>query len=112
MKTSGIRSRRMRVAGQILVAALVATITTPCLHAQQGETAPVKADQTPADTKAKSEACPKYLRVVENKGKSIALEIASRNFVRADGNGPKVGLIAVAHIGDKSFYKAVQKLLE
>ena len=112
MNTFGIRSRGMRVAGQALVAAFAASIATPRLHAQHIETAPAKADQPTADAKANSESCPKYLRVVENKGKSIALEIASRNFVRADGTGPKVGLVAVAHIGDKSFYKNVQKLLE
>jgi hypothetical protein len=52
-----------------------------------------------------------FLRVVENKGKSIELQIASRDFVSEDGAGPRIGLIAVAHIGDKAFYRAVEKRL-
>lgn len=53
-----------------------------------------------------------YTRIKDVKGKSISLEIASRDFVRADGRGPKVCLVAVAHIADGSFYQAVQRLLD
>jgi hypothetical protein len=53
-----------------------------------------------------------YTRVVENKGQSIALELASREFVPADGHGPKVSLVGVAHIADRAFYQAVQRLLD
>jgi len=53
-----------------------------------------------------------FLRVIDRADKSIELQIASRDYVRADGQGPRVGLVAVAHIGDKSFYRSVQKLLE
>ena len=50
-----------------------------------------KVQQPAAADKAKPDTCPKYLRVVEKKDKSISLEIASRNFVRADGSGRKLG---------------------
>lgn len=53
-----------------------------------------------------------YLRIVENKGKSIALEIAAHDYVRADGSGPRVALVGVAHIADRSFYRSVEKLLK
>lgn len=52
------------------------------------------------------------LRVVEDRGKSITLEIASHDYVRADGRGPRVGLIGVAHIADATFYQAIAELLE
>lgn len=52
-----------------------------------------------------------YLRVTEEKGKWVALEIATRQFRRDDVAGPMIALVGVAHIGDKGFYRAVQKLL-
>jgi general secretion pathway protein G len=51
-----------------------------------------------------------YLRVADD-GQRVALEIASRDFVPVDGSGPRVGLIAVAHIGDASFYRQMQSVL-
>lgn len=53
-----------------------------------------------------------YVRIKEEKNKFISLEIASRDFVPANGQGPKVCLVAVSHIADKSFYQSVQKLLD
>ena len=53
-----------------------------------------------------------FVRISEQKYKFIALDIASRDFVRADGSGPRVGLVAVAHIAEPSFYQAVQNLLD
>ena len=72
------------------------------------------ADQPASAVKPEADAAKgsPYLRVVEDKGKSIALEIATRDFVRSNGTGPRVGLVGVAHIGDSAFYHAVQKLLE
>jgi hypothetical protein len=55
---------------------------------------------------------PSHVRVVEDKGKSIALEIASRKFEPPEGRGPSVCLVGVAHIADRSFYRAVEKLLD
>jgi hypothetical protein len=54
---------------------------------------------------------PSHVRVIEDKGKRIALEIASREFESPEGRGPKVCLVGVAHIADRSFYRAVEKLL-
>ena len=64
------------------------------------------------EAKAPAERPQQYLRVTEDKGNSISLEIASHDYVRADGTGPKVGLIGVAHIADETFYKAIAQLLE
>jgi general secretion pathway protein G len=54
----------------------------------------------------------RFLRVVEVKDKSIALQIVSRTFLRPVGTGPKVTLVGVAHIGDKAFYQSLQKHLD
>ncbi len=48
-----------------------------------------------------------WLRVHEEKGKSIALQIATREYVRTEPAGPQVSLVGVAHIGDASFYEAL-----
>ncbi len=64
-----------------------------------------------ASAKSTDDKTPHYLRVVEEKGKSISLQIATQNFTPTKGNGPTVGLVGVAHIGDESFYKCLQKEL-
>ena len=53
----------------------------------------------------------KFLRVVGDDGKSVALEIAARRFGRPDGAGPAVTLVGVVHIGDRAYYRAAQDLL-
>jgi hypothetical protein len=53
-----------------------------------------------------------YLRVVEEPGRSVALEVASRPFVPAGGAGPRVSLVGVAHIGDRQFYRDLQRHLD
>lgn len=56
---------------------------------------------------------PRFLRVVGEPAKQIALEIASVDMHPGEGvTGPRIGLIGVAHIGDGEFYAAVQKLLD
>jgi general secretion pathway protein G len=78
---------------------IVAASTQP--QSQPAATAPA----TPA-------APPPYLRVVEEKGKAVELQIATRSYKPANGTGPTVALVGVAHIGDQAFYSNVQKLLE
>lgn len=51
------------------------------------------------------------MRVQEIKNKSIELQVAIRDYVRGDGTGPRVGLVGVAHIGDRDFYRELQKAL-
>ena len=53
----------------------------------------------------------KFLRVVGDEGKSVALEIAARRFGRPDGTGPAVTLVGVVHIGERAYYRAAQDLL-
>lgn len=54
---------------------------------------------------------PQSLRIAEDDN-VVALEIASRKYVREDGVRPEVTLVGVAHIGDPGFYDDVQALLE
>jgi len=69
-----------------------------------------------ADTAAPQEQTarqvPQFLRVVADEGRSVALEIASVDFVPGDDARPAVSLVGVVHIGDQSYYRAVQNLLE
>ncbi len=52
------------------------------------------------------------MRAVEEAGKSMALEVAARRFVAPAGSaGPDVILVGVVHIGERSFYEKLQKLL-
>lgn len=54
----------------------------------------------------------RFLRVVEERGQSIALEVAARRYKRTDGTGPEVCLVSVAHIGDAGLYSSLQSLLD
>jgi len=54
----------------------------------------------------------RFLRVVETRGESIALEVAARRYAKADGTGPEVCLVSVAHIGDPALYITLQSLLD
>jgi len=93
------RSRlAMTLAPVVVMAATRAFAQTPAPAATQ-----------PATSNSPAEA--PFLRVVENKGKSIELQIATREYVHPDGTGPRIGLVGVAHIGDKSFYTSIEKLL-
>jgi hypothetical protein len=66
----------------------------------------------PAECSGAQEDDPRFLRVVEERGKSIALELAARRYARADGGGPEVCLVSVAHIADASLYSSLQSLLD
>jgi hypothetical protein len=53
-----------------------------------------------------------FLRVDESKDHTrIALEIAERTYTPKNGEGPMVGLVAVAHIADQSFYDELETAL-
>ncbi len=54
----------------------------------------------------------RFLRVVEQAGESVSLELAARRYARPDGAGPEVCLVSVAHIGDESLYTSLQSLLD
>ncbi|MCZ6836080.1 MAG: type II secretion system protein GspG [Planctomycetota bacterium] len=73
---------------------------------------PLGAQEKEEESQALEQAEPApFLRVTEVKGKSISLEIASRDFVPREGTGPTVTLMGVAHIGERSFYRLLQKEL-
>jgi hypothetical protein len=52
-----------------------------------------------------------FLRVSENEdGSHVRLEVASKAFERE--TGPRVWLVGAVHVGDKSYYEQLQKLLD
>lgn len=65
----------------------------------------------PASAPVRDVDADKFLRVVGDEGKSVALEIAARRFGRPDGTGPAVTLVGVVHIGERAYYRAAQDLL-
>ena len=80
--------------------------------AAQDQAAPATEPATTAPTSQKPKPQPEHLRIIEDRGKSISLQIASRDYKRADGTGPTIALVGVAHLGDREFYRAVERLLE
>jgi hypothetical protein len=53
-----------------------------------------------------------YMRSVEDPGRTVALEVATRTFVPADADGPKVVLVSVAHIAERELYGQLQAVLD
>ena len=52
------------------------------------------------------------IRVVEDPGNSVKLQIAVRTYQTAEATGPTVSLVGVSHIGARRFYRAVQDILD
>jgi len=92
--------RAMAMAMVLLITA--ATISAAVI----AQDAPAKKGQPAAKHDAEQ-----FLRVAEKPGKSITLEIASRDYVPREGEGPTVTLVGVAHIGERGFYRGLQKEL-
>ena len=59
---------------------------------------------------AQEAAALEFMRTIDEDG-VVSLEIASREFAPAEGKGPKVWLVGVAHIADLALYSQHQKLL-
>lgn len=106
------RKRLMKFHQWPIVAAAVLLSAFHTVAAQVQPTPMAQAKGASDSPAPEAKSASQYLRTVEDKGKSVALEIATRTFARPDGTGPKVALVGVAHIGDKSFYQCVQKLLQ
>ncbi len=92
-----VAHRAVRV---VPLAALLLPVSAVCGQPAQSQ---------PQELPGGSEAA--YLRVVEEPGESIALEIAAQRFVPSDGLGPKIGLVGVSHIGERELYDQIQSLL-
>lgn len=69
-----------------------------------------------AQTHARVQATPPsadYIRIVdENDGLRVGLETSARVFKPASGSGASVVLVGVMHVGDRSYYDALQKFLD
>jgi hypothetical protein len=55
---------------------------------------------------------PQFIRLVSKPGKLLALEVAARRFERIEGDGPAIDLVSAVHIGEASYYAALQAQLE
>jgi len=94
----------LRFAHRALGAAVLSAAL--CTTASGRSPTPIEPSDAPAGDSVS------YLRVAEQPGETLALEIAERVFVPArEGDGPRVALVAVAHIGDSSFYESLQQSL-
>lgn len=79
--------------------------------------APAWAQQAPAAAPARQQdaevATPRFVRVQESDdGNVVAMQLAAREYTRADKTGPTVTLVAAVHIGDQSFYSTLQDVLD
>jgi hypothetical protein len=75
---------------------------------------PARAGDTTKKPDQKKAVAPSYVRLERNaKGEATALETAVVRFVPAkDAGGVTVDLVAAVHIGDKAYYKALNKLFD
>lgn len=97
--------------GRAWMMAAVVAITT--LWASAGATAQPRGTAEPkaAETAAPAQIAP-YIRVLdEDGGRIVRLQTAARRFVHPEG-GPVLHLVAAVHIGDRSFYRALQRSLD
>ncbi len=53
-----------------------------------------------------------YLRAVDDEAGGRVLQIASRTLVSPEKQGPSVTLLGVSHLGNKTYYKEIQKKLD
>lgn len=104
--SSGGRLRLSR--GGVFVRACLIACTAVVATRLFAQTPPAE----PASQPAAAAETPAFMRVQEVKGKTIELQVGVRDYVRADGTGPRVGLVGVAHIGERSFYRELQRLLD
>lgn len=107
-------ARRLVAPAVVLIATRVFAQAAPSVPAASPPAPPAHAPgATPATSQpAQLAKADPFMRVADDKNKSVELQIATRDYAPIDGKGPRVGLVGVAHIGDKSFYRGVQKLLE
>ncbi len=99
-----------RAARAFLLAAAVMLATRA--FGQSAPTVHAPGDLPPTTQPGDAPRPPAFMRVQEQKNKAIELQVGTRDYVHVDGHGPRVGLVGVAHIGEKSFYRELQKLLD
>ena len=54
---------------------------------------------------------PEWLRVTEQPGRSVSLEVSIRDFAPSRRPGPMVSLVGVTHIGDAAYYATLEEIL-
>lgn len=100
--------------GRAVACLLAGAVASAALAQTQAPSAP-PAPSAPQAAEAPDANPRQFLRIAEERNKWIALEIASRDYVRREGSGPgwgpRITLVGVAHIGDRAFYRDLQKLL-
>jgi hypothetical protein len=90
-----------------LLSVVTLALTYPAL-AQQPTDAPVAAQPAPA-TAPES----RFVRVHDSDDrKVISMQLAAREYTRVGTPGPRVTLVSAVHIGDQSFYAALQNVLD
>jgi hypothetical protein len=67
-------------------------------------------DVTPK--KEAPEEAGQFMRRVEEPGRSMALEVAARTFVRSSPGAARIVLVGVSHIGERQMYEGLQELLD
>jgi general secretion pathway protein G len=87
-----------------LLGALIVLVAAPAVG-RPVEDVPAVAKEAPEETRP-------FMRRVEEPGRSMALEIASRTFVHSSPGAPRIVLVGVSHIGERGLYADLQDLLD
>lgn len=98
-----------------LTAALALAATAGTLLAQPTEqpATQTQIEVAPPGTVVHDTVPTPYTRVVEQDDGTLTLEIAAKTFAPAGGKAsPKVHLVGAVHVGDQTFYAALQKMLD
>lgn len=53
-----------------------------------------------------------WVRVVQDDARVVQLQIAVRRFERTEGDGPSLTVAGAVHVGDRSYYRTLQEMLE
>lgn len=103
---------KRRMSWAVMAMALAAPARVSLARSAQEASQPASQPSSTAPASRPAKPAPEHLRIIEDKGKSISLQIASRDYKKMEGAGPTIALVGVAHIGDLEFYRSVEKLLE
>jgi hypothetical protein len=95
-------ARRLVLAG---ILGLALPDAAPAQDAAPPTPAPAEAASAPARAEP-------YVRMQEDEGGVLRLEMASRSFTPASGAGPTLHLVSAVHLADASFYAGLQKHLD
>lgn len=95
-------------------AAALAVVAAIAAAREQEGAAPASPRDAGSDVTAAGGSSPKWVRIVESDEGVLRLALAARTYepVDAASNSPEITLVSVMHIGDRAYYRRLQKVLD